>query len=642
MDQNASDEELPEMYDSNFEGNDSPAEKELTSDDNIEHIFVKEDSMLEDHNRYRAVFEESDFSQASQEYEADSDSESDNEEYQIVNGMHITADAENSVVEEVRNVTEEYQSKNEAPMISTRILKVQKQPELQETIQELKIEPNVRKNIITRRILVLKSVEKENMGHNFKAHPRSILKSSQALLKTTLENNIEDEKFEKRFAKSKEAIRAKLFQNYIAQTKIIQAPVRRERLPRKQKIQPVNRTDEEIVVQEVFVPSNGYPESRPEGVLKERIKTIETIQLSDTDEDYDPRRSTRIKRKTKRRKSQIEIIITDSEESQEDEDDIISLSYSDSDIEEIIVDKKRRGRPPKNKKQDDEPTNSDSPTKRGRGRPPKTRKFELEKPESVRDTEVQPYNTRKRCLTEDKSEENKCTKCSKSFPSASSLRTHMQYHNLTESNKRKYKCDQCEKTFINNILLTRHKSTHKDAKTIVCNICKNKFSGKTQLTIHKRTHVKEHMFKSTVVVNVTPSKVVRKLSPVKQFKCTYCGRILLSALLLSSHIKNHARYKCTICQASFISKYILDNHVSKNCVKSKSPHKKINESSKINTKNVLINPKSSRKSCVTTTLKIKKTPQRKTMYNTRRSVHCGLKTSSNIRDFGKRILQTKK
>lgn len=587
--------ENDEIHDDGNLEDDEDNERDMCPDDNIEHIFVKDETILDHHgeNRFKFYDESEDLSQSSQE-----------EEYEEEEEIEFEDDEEECYTEldDIEDDDEEYHIINDRSNViipddtleTHRILKVQKQPELiygdQSTQNATKFNTTKSQN---RKVLVVKSiVEKENVSHNIKTNPRSILKSSQPFLKRIVEQKpqIEDERFEKRFAKSKEAIRAKLFQNFIAQTKIIEAPIRTERLPRKQVIRPVNRTDEEIIVQEVYVPSNGYHHHR-----RSATKISETIQLSDSDEDYDPRKSNnnnnnnQVKRKRKRRKSLIEITSTSEDESEEESSSgyVVDLSFSDSDVETIIVDKKKRGRPSKKSLTDDEEDDeveeeeenmkeTHVPAKRGRGRPPKA-KYEEEPPKN---------NT------------NKCMKCLKTFPSTSSLKTHMQYHNFKETNRRlasstfapigksststtlssSYKCDLCDETFKNHVQLARHKNTFHNTET-TCNICKKQFKYKTQLATHKRSHLKDQMFKSTVTVNVTPSKLKRKqsstlssnVSLVKQLTCSYCRKILPSQLLLRSHIKNnHERFACKFCCETFVSKFILDNHVSKNCVKKSS------------------------------------------------------------------------
>lgn len=135
-------------------------------------------------------------------------------------------------------------------------------------------------------IVFIKSPVKKYVAESYdrnstsKTNPRSLLKASQSQLLLAKGNSCE-EKFEKRFSKSREAIQAKLFHNYIASTKIMHAPIRQNRLPRKQKIKPVQRHDEEIIVQEVFISSLVSQET----CVKEQKILTECIQLSDSEED---------------------------------------------------------------------------------------------------------------------------------------------------------------------------------------------------------------------------------------------------------------------------------------------------------------------------------------------------------------------
>lgn len=88
--------------------------------------------------------------------------------------------------------------------------------------------------------------------------------------------SLEKAKFERRFAKNKDAIQAKLFNNFLSKTTIPHAPVRQKRLPRKQEIKPVDtRIEEEIIVQEVMVSSNGFIES-----VEDRMRGKEKLEVS--------------------------------------------------------------------------------------------------------------------------------------------------------------------------------------------------------------------------------------------------------------------------------------------------------------------------------------------------------------------------
>lgn len=588
----------------------------------MEQLFIEEDQISKEYfEEAERMFHDSEVSQNSQDYEEDTESESDNENYQIVNGMHITADAEsNSMNEEDLEPNmnefklEDMMIKSNLIPLQTHAIKLQEENNAKSSITGIKIRKilnvsgNKAKDITGKKFFIFNKIEKENVTNNIKINPRSVLKSSQPILQ---EKSTDEEKFEKRFAKSKEAIRAKLFQNYIAQTKIIHAPVRQERLPRKQTIKPVARTDEEIIVQEVVVCSNGFVETSEDGILKERVplKATETIQLSDSDEDYDPHKQHKVKRYSRKRKSHIAITISDSET----EDSVIEIDLSDSDTEPEK--KKKKGRPPKYRDNEDSPS-KEGLVKRGRGRPPKIIKNrtasvkssdedisiqELKNGESAKQEDKKRKNSQtvqtngsKVGLTIEKTE-NKCPKCPKSFPSQGSLKTHIQYHNFRDSKIRnlrqnklqeqkttteepskraKYECTQCTETFKNNILLTRHLNTHRNAQknNYVCNVCRKKFTDRIQLNTHKRSHVKEQMFKNTTIPRVSPKKIAVKKCTNEHFKCLDCSRVFTSIASLTFHTRNHVRFICATCKAAFTSKLMLHNHITTNCIK--SPYKK--------------------------------------------------------------------
>lgn len=138
---------------------------------------------------------------------------------------------------------------------------------------------------------VVPHVEKENVNslsvnyatattmsfRSVRSNPRSILKSSFPEMREEPEvKTLMDERFNKRFARSKEAVQARLFNNFISKTTIPHAPVRQTRLPRKQQIKPVdNRRDEEIIVQEVMVGSNGFIEN-----VEEKLRNKDKLEVS--------------------------------------------------------------------------------------------------------------------------------------------------------------------------------------------------------------------------------------------------------------------------------------------------------------------------------------------------------------------------
>lgn len=528
--------------------------------------------------------------------------ESDNDDYEIVEGLHVTGDMEAS--------DEELVQMESADTLSF--------GSYQKTLSDSTISKDHKtmKNVIHRTVLkqfaenydngcnklggyyIVQYPEKENVvsNHTFvrfqKSNPRSILKSSFQMVPESYEEQID-----KRFAKSKEAVQARMFHNYINQTTILHAPVRQERLPRKQTIKPVKRQDEEIVVEEVMVSSNGFVE--PAGGLHragDPLKPDETYNISDSDDEYNPRKSQKRRKKQKRRKSKIEIVISDSEDDVS-ETSVIEIDASDASCEEEaalkdqdeVPPKRGRGRPRKIQNTD----NTEIP-KRKRGRPPKNPKSEEESEDELEQIrkEVESHLKETRTCAIDKQDginsqsykqEIKCIKCPKKFSSQGSLRTHMQYHSFSEStvkitkpveNTNKYACKHCSQTFKNTILLTNHIKAHEN---LGCNVCKKIFPDKLRLSAHKRVHLKEHMFRTTNAPEMSPKRASMsktfKSPPKSVHKCITCGVIFTTAEKLQAHAKIHKKFMCSGCSKPFTSRLLLDAHIRSSCVKNKSPVK---------------------------------------------------------------------
>lgn len=518
-------------YNNVIEGN--PAIETAKPVGHYEELFVKESHLIDDSN---GTAEENGIAHLN---------DSETEEYDTIEGVHVTGDIEGSPYENV--------DIRKSPSYQASLLASKKRI-IKNVIRKVRIQKNDGKSNL---YYLVKNTEKENMGQipsnsiTARPNPRSILKCSVAATET---QNYEDEeeKYDKRFAKSKEAQQARLFHNFIAQTKIIHAPVRQERLPRKQQIKPMKRTDEEIVVQEVVVSSNGFIETSEEGIVKERVplKPTEYIQLTDSDEDFDPKAPHKRKRKIKRRKPMVEITISDSEENSSDESAKDDSNNSDE-IATAIV-KRPRGRPPKNHDKDEEK----EVVKRPRGRPPKHPKPQTE----FLEEEIIVIKI-----------DNKCPKCPKSFPSEGSLRSHMQYHNFsqTSSNDTKYMCEKCGDTFKNSFLLNKHINTH-NTSNIVCVICKKVFNDQGQLATHKRTHIKQQMFKNTTLPKYSPKVFKCALKN----KCDTCNKVFPNISALNIHKKTHKNLFCQNCKTSFTTKFTFGNHLRVSCVKtSRSPRR---------------------------------------------------------------------
>ncbi|KAF6080142.1 hypothetical protein HJG60_020800 [Phyllostomus discolor] len=81
----------------------------------------------------------------------------------------------------------------------------------------------------------------------------------------------------------------------------------------------------------------------------------------------------------------------------------------------------------------------------------------------------------------------KCTHCSKTFSSKSSLWKHQRNHSL----EKPYVCGECGKAFSRKDRIILHQRTHTGEKPFVCRDCGKAFSRKSALDVHQRTHTGE-------------------------------------------------------------------------------------------------------------------------------------------------------
>ncbi|RZB39609.1 hypothetical protein BDFB_008596, partial [Asbolus verrucosus] len=500
--------------------------------------------------------------------------DSDVDDYHIVEGVHITGDVEagNDVpVEPEVSVEKPLPTSINNTNILRHALKTNKEPRIKKDnrLYLYVVQHPEKENVDSL------SLEMSNLCKPMKANPRSILKSSHAMFQAKNDNETfqhQEERLSKRFARCKEAMQARIFHNFINKTTIPQAPIRKNRLPRKQKIKPVERMDEEIVVQEVMVSSNGFMEAVGEGFNKENLEVTEYVELTDSDDDYDPKRVNKKKKKHKRKK--IEITISD--DSDVSHDSVIELDESDDEInqhKEQEVPKSANG---------DVALNS-SPMKRRRGRPPKNRKLSSSESQTKSESESPLKKIRVEPSENLEKPEIPCPKCDKTFPSQNSLKTHLQHHSLQSSLKNalpeyKYKCDDCGNAFKNGILLKKHVCL----KRFSCSICTKKFPDASSLNAHKRTHAKKQLIKNTTIARVSPKKVkpvpsaenFKSPRKINNLKCKTCGKLCSSMQNLNVHMKTHREYVCTTCSAKFGSQLLLEKHVRESCVKSPRNNRK--------------------------------------------------------------------
>lgn len=460
-------EELPQKQEMVEEEESNLFNEELVEVE-TESVFLNENT----DEQYENLFVEEDEDEDEEE-DDEKQEDTDTEDYNVVEGLHVTADTE------IETTTTAY-----------------------EPLPSLKIKQQQHGKIQNTRLFKTNKNEKENVSicnwqQQQKPNPRSILKSSFPLL----EENKKDVVDKRILKTSKVSSQARFLHNFIAKTTIIHAPVRQERLPRKQTIKPVQtRQDEEIIVQEVVVSSNGFIETSEDGVLKskEPLQATVFVNVSDSDDDYDPNKGNRKRRRSRKPKV---ITIVDSE----DEDKAATvIEVSDDDDVEVV-----------------------------------------------------------------QKSQVKCTKCSKTFPSEGSLKTHMQYHNFKETTENnKFVCKHCKVTFKTALQLNKHLAEH---KSLGCIICKKIFPTAIELSTHRRMHIKKQMCQTTIAQKHSPKTAKKPKNP----RCDFCHRTFKDPTLLEAHRKTHKKFTCANCSAGFMSKMVLDLHVRENCVKMKKTPTKV-------------------------------------------------------------------
>ncbi|CAG9859556.1 unnamed protein product [Phyllotreta striolata] len=490
------------------------------------------------------------------------------EDYEIVEGLPITADEEISEEASLEDDPAQEIVYTETAILplqktaSSKTTNILKQPVCSSTP---KIESHDQKTIFY--YMIANTDQKENL--NTLSNPRSLLKNNvekavnndESLKKVQRESPLE-----KRYARSKEAMQAKMFNNFINRTTIQHAPIRQTRLPRKQEIKPVDtRSDEEIIVKEVMVSSKGFIESSERLKNLDKLEVTSIVELSDSDEESDPKEN---KQNGIENDQLCDKLLFDNLNS-----NVIEILQSDDDAESEA------------KPADDQPANPSEDNSKRNGdcqlvpsSKPAQESYPQKRNKAGEVTNKPPGVTSKEII---------CPYCPKTFPNQNSLSTHVQHHKL-ENTVRKYqkfteadykhKCDRCDEKFKNNILLKRHscKTKPPDQKH-VCGVCSKSFKDPPELKNHKKVHVKENLMIATNTVTISPKKFLPRPStgafrapsnPAPAFKCKECSKVCSSKNLLLIHEKSHRKFTCVSCSAQFGSKLLLDTHVRTKCVKS--------------------------------------------------------------------------
>ncbi|XP_068210097.1 zinc finger protein OZF-like [Palaemon carinicauda] len=217
---------------------------------------------------------------------------------------------------------------------------------------------------------------------------------------------------------------------------------------------------------------------------------------------------------------------------------------------------------------------------------------------------------------EHNSQDLSCTLCGKKLSTKSSLKKHMQLHNLqVDEADKAFKCNICKKKFGKKECLKIHVHLiHSGEKpTFTCEICSENFESKTALARHFRQHKDElqykcidcgKVFRSKKVLgnhkkrkhcdeiihsshenNISVSSIREYINPIevlpdsivekssvegtegniveKQYTCSSCGKQLNSHKSVLNHMLMHAEtvlYSCKVCGIAFSNKTLLAKH----------------------------------------------------------------------------------
>ena len=121
-----------------------------------------------------------------------------------------------------------------------------------------------------------------------------------------------------------------------------------------------------------------------------------------------------------------------------------------------------------------------------------------------------------------------CSRCGRSFASASSFYRHWQIHVPAAA---PLPCPTCSKQFASIQLLRQHQVTHSDARPHLCTTCGRRFKRRADLRCHVRIHSNE-----------------------RPYRCAVCSSAFTQAGSLKHHMLVHAderKHQCAVCSRRF-------------------------------------------------------------------------------------------
>ncbi|XP_016123758.1 zinc finger and BTB domain-containing protein 40-like [Sinocyclocheilus grahami] len=155
--------------------------------------------------------------------------------------------------------------------------------------------------------------------------------------------------------------------------------------------------------------------------------------------------------------------------------------------------------------------------------------------------------------------EQRCSECSKAFPTLKSLHQHcMEVHGGPPAKKKKTElvpCDMCDKTFKHSSGLLYHKRTeHFEERPYACEECGAKFAASSSLKNHMRLHTGEkpfhckHCDMSFSVAAALSYHTKKKHAEGKMYCCQYCSATFAQSIELTRHVRTHTGDKPYVCR----------------------------------------------------------------------------------------------
>ncbi|XP_030633190.1 zinc finger and BTB domain-containing protein 40 [Chanos chanos] len=153
----------------------------------------------------------------------------------------------------------------------------------------------------------------------------------------------------------------------------------------------------------------------------------------------------------------------------------------------------------------------------------------------------------------------KCSECSKEFPTPRALQEHVsQDHSGPARKKRKQApvaCDLCDKTFAHSSGMLYHKRTeHFEERPYACEECGATFAANSSLKNHMRLHTGEKPFRckhcdmSFSVAAALSYHTKKKHSEGKMYACQYCEAVFAQSIELTRHVRTHTGDKPYVCR----------------------------------------------------------------------------------------------